>query len=322
MINPLSIVTGIGMAIIIGQTFEVKRHVGALDRELRDIRRTTEEVENRSQTLAAEWARLNDQERLRGLADRHLGQMVPMQPMQFVRLDEGVRRLPAALAWAGEESPFAPRRQAPPTAQVLTAVLAPVSAPVLAPVLPRAPAGDRMATPAAIVPAGPSLPASNPPRMAMAAAAAGPAAVQARPAAPAAQPAAQPAPAAAPPSNAEVARPPALGRPIQLAEAAPARPTAAPMPAPRAVPVLPERAIAGAVTALPAVAAPPAALARVAAAPPAARPPVLTAMATGPRPADSAALPPARPAMLQRVDTGSLLGGQAVAMAPPVPWGR
>ena len=315
MINPLSIVTGIGMAIIIGQTFEVKRHVGALDRELRDIRRTTEEVENRSQTLAAEWARLNDQERLRGLADRHLGQMVPMQPMQFVRLDEGVRRLPAALAWVGEESPFAPRRQAPPTAQALAAVLAPV----LAPVLPRAPAGDRMAAPAAIVPAGPPPPAANLPRMAMAA---GPAAVQARPAAPAAQPAAQPALAEAPPSNAEVARPPALGRPIQLAEAAPARPTAAPMPPPRAVPVLPERTIASAVTSLPAVAAPPAALARVAAAPPAARPPVLTAMATGPRPADSAALPPARPAMLQRVDTGSLLGGQAVAMAPPVPWGR
>jgi hypothetical protein len=96
MIKPLSLLTGIAMAAAIGHTFEVKRSVTVLDRELRDIRRGTEEVEGRTQLLQAEWARLNDQERLRGLAERHLAGLAPMQSGQFQRLDEAVRRLPVA----------------------------------------------------------------------------------------------------------------------------------------------------------------------------------------------------------------------------------
>jgi Flp pilus assembly protein TadD len=98
MIRPLSLLTGIAMAAAIGHTFEVKRSVTVLDRELRDIRRGTEEVEGRTQLLQAEWARLNDQERLRGLADRHLAGLSPMQSGQFQRLDEAVRAFRKALS--------------------------------------------------------------------------------------------------------------------------------------------------------------------------------------------------------------------------------
>ena len=292
MINPLSIVTGILMATVIGHTFEVKRHVGTLDRELRDIRRATEEVDIRTQTLAAEWARLNDQERLRNLADRHLGQMVPMQPAQFVRHEEGVRRLPIALAWAGEISPFAPRREA-------VAVVRDVPEP-----------------------------AASTPVTQMAAATSGPGTR----------------PAAAPGVQSSAPAAIAPGRPIQLAEATAARPTAV---APRAAPAAPEvtQRSAAPASSLPSVAAPvrsatppllnptlpnvaappaPSASPRVAPGiPQAPRPPILATLATPLRVADGAVLPPARPVMLaQRVDTGSMLGGQAVAMAPPVPWGR
>lgn len=281
MINPLTIVTGIAMAAIIGHTFDVKRGVGAMDRELRDIRRATEEVERGTQALAAEWARLNDQERLRGLAERHLGQLAPMQTTQFVRMDEGVRRLPAALAWAGEPSAFAPRREG--AAVAVAQAPAPARPPEAAPVV-------RPAPPAAL------------------------------------------AAATAP----EPVRP---ARPVQLAEAAPA-PAAPRITAPRVAPVPAEAAprVPPAANALPPVAAPPARVAppMVAAAPlaeaparlpsvaaPPARPPALAAVAAQPRPADSAALPPVRSAMhVQRAESGSLLGNQAVAMAPPVPWGR
>lgn len=301
MINPLSIVTGLAMAVIIGHTFEVKRHVGALDRELRDIRRTTEEVETRTQTLAAEWARLNDQDRLRGLADRHLGQMVPMQPMQFVRHDEGVRRLPGALAWAGEVSPFAPRREPVAVAEAAGAVQTAGTSPGPGVVANATPPAPRPATAVATASPASAAPAIEPNR--------------------------------------------APTRPIQLAEANAARPAA--IASPRAVPVVPEAAARPVVPAssLPSVAAPPAGLARAVAPQPIVNPtlpaapaqvaaprlaptpppraPALAAVAAPPRPADNAALPPVRSTMLvQRVDTGSMLGGQAVALAPPVPWGR
>ncbi len=358
MINPLSIVTGIAMAAIIGHTFEVKRSVGALDRELRDIRRSTDEVETRTQTLAAEWARLNDQERLRGLAERHLGQMVPMQPMQFVRLDEGVRRMPSALAWAGEASPFAARRDHVAVAQAAPAAAAPVQ---LAGAAPSQPAIVTSGPTAAntIRPAPAAPPASARPMQLADATPARSTHAEVGPARPAAEPMRVPAPARATPMAdagasrsvsdiaparpslaeatplrpvAEPARPPAPPRSLQLADAAPARPPI--VASPRAVPVVPE-AVARPATlavmpppppanALPPVAAPPSGLARPAGTPVpnSPRAPAVAMAAAVTRPADGAALPPARTALLQRVDTGSLLGGQAVAMAPPVPWGR
>jgi long-subunit acyl-CoA synthetase (AMP-forming) len=106
-----TIITAIIMAGAAGYTFDVKRGVIGLERELRDIRRETEEIEARTQGLMAEWARLNDVERLRSLADRHLAGLVAMQPVQLQRVDEAARRLPNPLAFAGPASPFLPRQE-------------------------------------------------------------------------------------------------------------------------------------------------------------------------------------------------------------------
>jgi len=298
MISPLSLLTGIAMAAAIGHTFEVKRSVTVLDRELRDIRRGTEEVEGRTQLLQAEWARLNDQERLRGLADRHLAGLSPMQSGQFQRLDEAVRRLPVAVAWNGPASPFAPRDET--TAALAQAWLAP------APAMPAAAAAAPAAAPAALAPA--AQPPSTASGTASLAAAAQPAAPRANaPAAPASSPAR--------------AAEPAAQRPSQLADAAAPRAT-------RPTAVIPE-APSRAAQSLPPVAAPPT---RPAEAPArSAAPPTILAEARRNIPTTrseaSAALPPVstayRPAVhVQRVDTGSMLGGQPNGIAPPVPYIR
>jgi hypothetical protein len=294
MIKPLTLISGLLMAGAIGHTFEVKRSVAVLDRELRDIRRATEEVEARTQLLQAEWARLNDQDRLRALSERHLTSLVPMQPAQFQRLDEAARRLPVAVAWAGTASPFAPRVEAP--VALAEARPAPTNA-----------ATTVQAATVAVAPTPAAPPAAPAPVLAAAA------------------------PRVAPAAPARAAEP-AAPRPAQLADAAAPR-----APAPRPTPVLPEAAIrAPAAPPSPAQSLPPVA------APPAPRQPAFAAeiqrpappavlaearRAPAPRPQDSAALPPVaspiRPAVhIQRVDTGSLLGGQSGTLAPPVPYNR
>jgi hypothetical protein len=310
MIRPISLLSGLAMAAAIGHTFEVKRSVTILDRELRDIRRGTEEVEGRTQLLQAEWARLNDQERLRGLAERHLAGLSPMQSGQFQRLDEAVRRLPVAVAWNAPASPFAPRDESTTMlAQAWPATAAPAAA---APAIPAA---------------GPAMPAAaRPPAAQQASTASGEASLAAAaPPATTTRPGATPAPASSPTRAAD----PAAQRPSQLAEAAGPR-------APRSMAVIPE-APSRAAQSLPPVAAPPAlpsALpsarqAEMAARP--AAPPTILAEARRNIPAtrieDSAALPPVassiRPAVhIQRVETGSMLGGQPNGMAPPVPYIR
>jgi hypothetical protein len=313
MIKPLSLLTGIAMAAAIGHTFEVKRSVTVLDRELRDIRRGTEEVEGRTQLLQAEWARLNDQERLRGLAERHLAGLAPMQSGQFQRLDEAVRRLPVAVAWNAPASPFAPRDET--TMALAQAWLAPANAaartPAAQPAVHAAGTAASLAAaaqPAATRPGATPAPANN------AAAAASPAAV-AQPAA--TRPGTAPAPANSPARTAE----PTAQRPGQLADAA----------APRAVRASASIAEAPsrAAQSLPPVAAPPA---RQAEAParPAAQPAVMAEARrnnAATHSENSAVLPPVaaayRPAVhVQRVDTGSMLGGQPNGVAPPVPYIR
>jgi len=290
MIKPLTLVSGLLMAAAIGHTFEVKRSVAALDRELRDIRRGTEEVEARTQLLAAEWARLNDQERLSALADRHLAGMVPMQPTQFLRLEEAVRRLPVAVAWSGPASPFAPREEGPHQA---LAAARPAAEPTARP------AGDTVARPA-LAPAAPRPTQPEPP-----------AATRPNQLADAAPRAPRPAPAPLPEA---VARPAA---PFAMA----ARPSPAQNLPPVAAPPAPRPALTAAVAPAPRAQPGPQPAPQMQAE--ARRPPALTAA----RVHDSAALPavasPIRPAVLvQRADAGSMLGGQISAMAPPVPYNR
>ena len=95
MIRPLTLVSLIVAAGAGLHLYQVKHSVSMLDRELRDVNRQTELVRERTQILRAEWALLNEPDRLRQVAQRHLA-LEPMAPAQFIREAELDRRLPAA----------------------------------------------------------------------------------------------------------------------------------------------------------------------------------------------------------------------------------
>lgn len=278
MIHPLTLVTfaaffGAGFYV-----FQTKEDVAKLDRELRDIRRQTETERGRTQVLAAEWARLNDQDRLRQMATTHLRHMQPMEPAQFQRLEDAQRRMPVALAFTPMPTGFQPRSDAPSApGEVLVfnaatfareAAPAPAPAPVVLAAAPAAPVALPAAAPAAIAPVAVTpvmLPVSEPPRPAPT----------------------RTATEAVPPrlavARATVAPPSAA--PLRLADAAPR-----PMPAPRPRAESPVGDVA----------------ARVAA--PAPPPAIRTAMAN--------------PTLVSAPSAGSMLGGGASSLPPPVPFAR
>jgi hypothetical protein len=203
MIRPLTLITLCAAAGAGLYLYQVKHAVAQLDRELRDINRQTEQARERTQVLRAEWALLNEPDRLRQVAQRHLA-LEAMTPAQFVRLSEVERRLPAPRQFAGAPSLFAPTE----------------------------PPGDGSAAPMAIATAEPrGLPAAATLAAAAAAVALPPAAEPAEPApviaaAPAPAIAAAPAPAVAPAPRAPAA---------MVAAVEPARPEPpAPRPAARA----------------------------------------------------------------------------------------
>ncbi len=259
MIHPLTLIT---FAAFLGSglyVFQTKETVRKLDHELRAIRMETESERARTQTLSAEWARLNDQDRLRQMAAAHLRHMQPMEPAQFQRIEDAQRRMPQAVAFAPIPSGFQRRADAPSApGDVLVFTVASQrreAEPALALATPPAP------LPAPVVP--PVV------------------------AAPVAVPAPSPAPA-----------PTAAMVPTPVAMTQPPRPAEAPRPAPRPRPE---------VASLPPIAGPSQA--------PAPRPPVAQAQAP--------AAPPMRTALhVQPASTGSLLGGGAGSLPPPVPFNR
>ena len=107
MIRPLTLVSLVVAAGAGLHLYQVKHSVSMLDRELREVNRQTEVVRERTQILRAEWALLNEPDRLRQVAQRHLA-LEPMAPAQFIREAELERRLPAARVFAGPPSLFGP----------------------------------------------------------------------------------------------------------------------------------------------------------------------------------------------------------------------
>ena len=110
--------------------YQTKHAAMEQDRELRGIARKVEEAEVRTQALQAEWASLNQQERLRGFVQRHLPGLEPMQPSQFARASEAERRLPAVVAYAGPTALFTAREPAMPADATTLALLPRVAEPV------------------------------------------------------------------------------------------------------------------------------------------------------------------------------------------------
>ncbi|BDG71121.1 cell division protein FtsL [Roseomonas fluvialis] len=199
MIRPFTLLSMVAAAGAGLYLYQVKHSVAQLDRELRGINRQTEQARERTQVLRAEWALLNEPDRLRQVAQRHLA-LEAMTPAQFVRPAEMERRLPPPRQFAGVPSLFAPVE----------------------------PAGDGSATAIALAAAAPRAPVAPAPAPPVAVAAA-PAAAAPPPAAPAPA-AAAPRPAAAEPAPAPVA--------LAAAETPrPAPRPAAPRPAPPPAPV-------------------------------------------------------------------------------------
>ncbi|MFN3448659.1 MAG: hypothetical protein ACK44F_08180, partial [Roseococcus sp.] len=114
MIRPLTFLSALAFVAAGFYVFHTKEQVAGQERQLRELRREAEAHRERTRLLQAEWARLNDQERLRALAGAHLRDMQPMEPQQFLRAEDALRRLPAALAFAAPpEAGFRPRADAP-----------------------------------------------------------------------------------------------------------------------------------------------------------------------------------------------------------------
>jgi hypothetical protein len=84
MIRPVTLVCLLVAAGAGLHLYQVKHSVSMLDRELRDVNRQTEVARERTQILRAEWALLNEPDRLRQVAQRHLA-LEPMAPTQFIR---------------------------------------------------------------------------------------------------------------------------------------------------------------------------------------------------------------------------------------------
>jgi len=110
MIRPLTLLTLCAAAGAGLWLYQVKHAAAQLDRELREVNRRTELARERTQVLRAEWALLNEPDRLRQVAQRHLP-LEPMAPTQFVRLGDVGGRLPAPRQFAGAPSLFAPTEE-------------------------------------------------------------------------------------------------------------------------------------------------------------------------------------------------------------------
>jgi hypothetical protein len=172
MIRPVSLISLIAAAGAGLYLYQVKHSVSMLDRELREVNRQTEVVRERTQILRAEWALLNEPDRLRQVAQRHLA-LEPMAPAQFIREAELERRLPNARPFAGPPSLFGPV-ELPAKAPEAIMVPAPVAAaPAPQVVASQAPAPrsaaveppPRLNAPVTSSPAPRPAPPSAPPRV-------------------------------------------------------------------------------------------------------------------------------------------------------------
>ncbi|MGG5889402.1 cell division protein FtsL [Falsiroseomonas sp. HC035] len=141
MIRPFTILCFCAFAGAGAWLYQVKHQVATQDRELRGIWREIEQARDRTSILRAEWALLNEPDRLRQVVQRHLP-LEPMQPQQFTRLPEMERRLPAAVAFAGAPNLFVPETPAgAPIMMASTQAPAPqATAPEPAPAAARRPA--------------------------------------------------------------------------------------------------------------------------------------------------------------------------------------
>ncbi|WP_052401243.1 cell division protein FtsL [Muricoccus aerilatus] len=163
MIRPLTFLSLMAAAGAGLHLYGVKHEVSQLERTLRETVKQTELARERTAVLRAEWALLNEPERLRAAAVRNLPLGV-METTQFVRPADLERRLPAAVAFAGAPSLFANSpavaraEETPEAASAVASAPAAVNvAPVAAALAAAANAAARVAQ-AAVTPAAQAAP--------------------------------------------------------------------------------------------------------------------------------------------------------------------
>jgi len=165
MIRPLTFLSLMAAAGAGLHLYGVKHEVSQLEKTLRETVKQTELARERTAVLRAEWALLNEPERLRAAATRNLPLDV-MQTAQFVRPADLERRLPAVVAFAGAPSLFGPGGPRPGEAAVAAASpdtpsgSAPGTTPVAAAMMAAASAAARVAQ-AAVTPAAQAAPAAQ-----------------------------------------------------------------------------------------------------------------------------------------------------------------
>jgi hypothetical protein len=94
MIRPLTCLTLIAAAGAGLYLYQEKHRAQMIDREINRIVHATEQTRDRTGMMRAEWALLNEPDRLAGLAQQHLT-LQTMTPGQFVQLADLGARLPA-----------------------------------------------------------------------------------------------------------------------------------------------------------------------------------------------------------------------------------
>jgi len=122
MTRPLTCLTLIAAAGAGLYLYQEKHRAQMMDRDINRIVHATEQTRDRIGMMRAEWAALNDPDRLAGLAQQHLA-LQTMTPQQFVQLADLGTHLPAV--GAPSLPPPAIEPAAPITAPIAAAPLAP-----------------------------------------------------------------------------------------------------------------------------------------------------------------------------------------------------
>ena len=104
--------------------YQEKHTAQLLDRDINKTMKLADQARDRIGLMKAEWALLNEPERLQGLAAQHL-QLQSLQPAQFARLEDLPSRLPAPSATPVNAAPIDVTPQAavqPPAPTQMSAV--------------------------------------------------------------------------------------------------------------------------------------------------------------------------------------------------------
>ena len=123
-ITCLSLIAALGAG---GYLYQEKHTAQLLDRDINKTMKQADQARDRIGLLKAEWALLNEPERLQTLAAQHLPTLQSLQPTQFARLEDLPSRLPAVSAAPVATAPVVDT----PVAQVQLVAPIPARAPAM-----------------------------------------------------------------------------------------------------------------------------------------------------------------------------------------------